>query len=459
MGVIVCVGSGPLGISAFAQEAAAPTGETPAAPPASASDLELPPPASSETTDADKPDQTPSVDESKQDAEAQRDAEPEQDTEPEQDAEPERPFDPKRDLMGEFSGQIDRDGTTETIGLQLRPIGGRRFDGLVYAGGLPGKPGCKLRSARSYVGLYSGDTLILSGGNEAIFVKPDGCTLVGSDGGKLGTLDRVRRISATLGAAPPEGAYVVFGGPDNSMLQAGTVDPDGNLEVGATASPMPMDFDLHVEFLLPEMFERDGQKRGNSGVYLQSRYECQVLDSFAQAPQINGCGALYKFKKPDLNMTLPPGVWQTYDIRFTAPRWAAGGEKLSPARITSWLNGVKVQDDVELNGPTGAGRDEEPNLLPTRFQDHGDPVRFRNIWMVDRGLNPDTTFPVVAPEDSSDGDAGQSAEGAPADTGELIDASGSDASDDAEPTPTTDSADQTQPAEQDASSEQNTPRP
>ena len=141
------------------------------------------------------------------------------------------------------------------------------------------------------------------------------------------------------------------------------------------------------------MPKAEGQSRGNSGLYLQSRYECQVLDSFGLEPLYNGLGSLYRFKKPDVNMAFPPLSWQTYDVQFTAPRWAADGSKLRNARITSWINGVKVQDNVELPNKTGAGMKEEPILLPIRFQDHGDPVRFRNVWLVDRGLATGT-FPV-----------------------------------------------------------------
>ena len=139
-----------------------------------------------------------------------------------------------------------------------------------------------------------------------------------------------------------------------------------------------------------------GQARGNSGCYLQSRYEVQILDSFALIAQFNDCSSLYRFKAPDVNMCFPPLQWQTYDIVFTAPRWAADGTKVTNARITVWHNGVKTQDDVELPNKTGAGKPEEPTLLPLRFQDHGDPVVFRNIWVIDRGLNVGK-FPVYPP--------------------------------------------------------------
>jgi hypothetical protein len=157
------------------------------------------------------------------------------------------------------------------------------------------------------------------------------------------------------------------------------------------------------------MPEARDQSRSNSGLYLQSRYECQVLDSFALDPMFNGCGSLYRFRAPDVNACFPPLVWQSYDVQFTAPRWAADGTKIRDAHITSWLNGVKVQDDVALPNKTGAGKPEEPLLLPIRLQDHGDPVRFRNIWIVDRGLTIGE-FPVYPTKEQLEADARAAAE-------------------------------------------------
>jgi len=121
----------------------------------------------------------------------------------------------------------------------------------------------------------------------------------------------------------------------------------------------------------------------------------------ALVPASNDCAGLYRFHAPDLNMCFPPETWQTYDIVFTAPRWGSDGSKLSNARITVRHNGVIVQNDVELPNKTGAGKPEEPTLLPTRLQDHGNPVRYRNIWVVDRGAAPPAAFPAV--EKTEDG--------------------------------------------------------
>jgi hypothetical protein len=149
------------------------------------------------------------------------------------------------------------------------------------------------------------------------------------------------------------------------------------------------DFQLHVEFNVPELPPPvKGQSRGNrgnSGVYLQRRYEVQILDSFGQESENFDCGALYRFKSPDRNMCKPPGEWQTYDITFHAPRWEGEGEslkKVTNARISVLQNGVMVHNHVELPTKTGAGRKEGPEPGPILLQDHGNEVMFRNIWVV-----------------------------------------------------------------------------
>jgi len=302
--------------------------------------------------------------------------------------------DPSYLLMGEFAGPVTiSEDKTETIGLQIRPLGKGEFQAISYAGGLPGQEN-HMPEATRMIGRLSGDFLILSGGPWAVFAERDHCTLISRSGDKLGKLDRVVRRSPTLAAKAPEGAIVLFDGSDTDQFVNGQMTEDGLLIEGTDFKPMHQDFDLHLEFRLPYMPEARDQGRGNSGVYIQSRYECQILDSFGETPVFNGAGSLYRYRAPATNMALPPLVWQTYDIRFTAPRWAADGTKIRNARITSWLNGVIVQNDVELENKTGAGQEESPTLLPTKLQNHSDPVRFRNIWIIDRGLAPSAAFPV-----------------------------------------------------------------
>ncbi|MET7396679.1 family 16 glycoside hydrolase [Dactylosporangium sp. NPDC005572] len=145
------------------------------------------------------------------------------------------------------------------------------------------------------------------------------------------------------------------------------------------------DFKLHVEFWLPNLpADVTGQARANSGIYLQDRYELQVLDTYGKATLANNdCGAIYLKRAPDSNPATAPETWQTYDITFRAARWS-GTTKTENARVTVVWNGVTVHNDVAIDGPTGAGAAESAAPLPIRLQDHGDPganVRYRNIWI------------------------------------------------------------------------------
>ncbi|MFG3547451.1 family 16 glycoside hydrolase [Streptomyces sp. NPDC047725] len=141
------------------------------------------------------------------------------------------------------------------------------------------------------------------------------------------------------------------------------------------------DFKLHVEFRVPQLPpDVTGQDRGNSGIYLQDRYELQILDSYGDTtPATNEAGAIYLKKAPDSNAATAPETWQTYDIVFRAARFDAGGRKTAEARVTVIWNGEKVHDDVALDGPTAAGRAETPAAGAIRLQDHGNKVRFRDI--------------------------------------------------------------------------------
>ncbi|MGK5683600.1 family 16 glycoside hydrolase [Actinoplanes sp. URMC 104] len=145
------------------------------------------------------------------------------------------------------------------------------------------------------------------------------------------------------------------------------------------------DFKLHVEFWLPNLpADVTGQQRANSGIYLQDRYELQVLDSYGKAtPAADDAGAIYLKRAPSVNAATAPETWQTYDVTFRAARWN-GTTKTENARVTVVWNGVTVHNDVAIDGPTGNGAAESPAALPIRLQDHGDPganVRYRTIWI------------------------------------------------------------------------------
>src|SRR5579872_2186201 len=195
-------------------------------------------------------------------------------------------------------------------------------------------------------------------------------------------------LSFSLQEKPPAGATIL----DASQLMHEDGKPcdwpivDGALEVGKghmITKEKYQDFQLHVEFNIPEPPEgAKDQARSNSGVYLQRRYEVQILESYGQDPPLfNGCGSIYRQKAPDKNAAKKPGEWQTYDITFKAARFE-GGKKTSGARITVVWNGVKVHDDYEIKDKTGAGKPEGPEPGPILFQDHGAKVKFRNLWIL-----------------------------------------------------------------------------
>lgn len=202
-------------------------------------------------------------------------------------------------------------------------------------------------------------------------------------------LDRVVIVPPALGAAPPEGAIVLFDGTNiqdwRRWPEQWCVTSGGAMEVCGSNLVTRAEFGsarYHIEFRTPFLPHARGQSRGNSGVYVHGRYEIQVLDSFGQEARDDYCGGIYSIAAPRVNATLPPLQWQTYEIEFHAPRFNEDGEKTGNARITVKHNGILVHDDLELPHatPGGVTMDEGP-LGPLLLQDHGARVRFRNIWV------------------------------------------------------------------------------
>jgi hypothetical protein len=194
---------------------------------------------------------------------------------------------------------------------------------------------------------------------------------------------------------PPRGAIVLFDGKgldswtgmDGKSPAAWKLVEGGAMEVrgGNILSKQLLggDFRLHVEFRLPYMPDKKGQDRGNSGIYVQGRYEVQVLDSYGiEKPGSGDCGAIYGVEPPSVNASKAPLVWQSYDIEFRAPRFEEK-KKVEPARMSVVWNGVKVHDNAKVTlDNTTAGRGGDPATPgPLMLQDHGSPVRFRNIWL------------------------------------------------------------------------------
>jgi hypothetical protein len=197
--------------------------------------------------------------------------------------------------------------------------------------------------------------------------------------------------------APPSDAIVLFDGTDLSQWEADSGRPagwkvdSGYMEIVAGSGDIHTkrgfgDCQLHVEWRAPMPPSGEGQERGNSGVYLMGRYEIQVLDSYDSRTYPDGqAAAVYGQYPPLVNASRPPGEWQSYDIIFHRPRFDATGKLMRPARVTVLYNGVLVQDNVALTGPTAHQRRPpyvaHPDTLPLELQDHEYPVRYRNIWI------------------------------------------------------------------------------
>ncbi|MEM8733383.1 MAG: family 16 glycoside hydrolase, partial [Planctomycetota bacterium] len=276
--------------------------------------------------------------------------------------------DPDFAIQGEYKGP--------KRGMQVIALGDGDFEAVIYQGGLPGDGWDRSPPRR-----LEADEDIVASVAEA------------------NEMERIVRKSPTLDQKAPPGAIVLFDGTRETLekhWKSGKLTADGFLQQGVTSKETFQDFKLHIEFRTPYKPFARGQKRGNSGVYYQGRYETQVLDSFGLEGKMNETGGIYSIRAPDLNMCFPPLQWQTYDAEFTAAKFDASGKKTENARLTVRLNGVLVQSDVSLtHKTTAAPLKEGPEPGPIFLQNHSNPVVFRNIWVQPRDVEREARRPIL----------------------------------------------------------------
>ncbi len=294
------------------------------------------------------------------------------------------PDDPDFKIQGEYAGALKSpDGAEIKLGTHVIALGDGKFHAVGYHGGLPGD-GWDGSTKVEADGELKDGVVVFQGEPARAEIKDDVLRVISPGNDVLAELKKVERKSSTLGAAPPTGAVVLFDGTSPGEFVGGKMTDDGLLIAGATSNRKFQNCQLHVEFLLPFMPQARGQGRGNSGCYLQGRYEVQMLDSFGLEGADNECGGIYSIKAPGTNMCYPPLSWQTYDIDFTAAKYE-GDKKVKNATMTVSHNGVVIHKDVELpKTTTAAPVPEGPDPGPIYLQDHGNPVRYRNVWVVEK---------------------------------------------------------------------------
>lgn len=284
------------------------------------------------------------------------------------------------------------------IGAQVVALGDGKFEAVMLPGGLPGdgwdgKTRIELHGQRDRASIRMKSLPHQAAYSASISTGQDAAGQGASSGrvfsavtpgGQSFELARIERHSPAAGMKPPAGATILFDGTNADAWQNGKVDERHLLIDGARTKKKYKDFTLHVEFIVPfKPFAKD-QERGNSGIYIQDRYEVQILDTFGHPAEFNGSGSMYRQHAPRVNMCYPPLHWQTYDIDFQAAKFDDSGKKIKNAMITLKQNGVIVQDHYELTNKTGAGKPEGAAPGPIYLQDHHNPVFFRNVWMVEK---------------------------------------------------------------------------
>jgi len=312
-------------------------------------------------------------------------------------------------IQGEYTGA---GASGDKLGCQVIALGNGAFQAVLLPGGLPGD-GWDGKNKILLDGKLEGDKAVFTpaagkrkylaqaasefsatskfppvGQKDATATISSGLLTGKLDGSQEFQLKRIERQSPTLGVKAPENAIVLFDGSNTSEWTKGRLDKaTGYLNTDGSDILTKRKFNnyvMHIEFMLPYRPDARGQGRGNSGFYQVDHYEVQVLDSFGLDGKNNECGGVYTKADPKVNMCLPPLAWQTYDVEFTNAV-SENGKKVKNARMTLKHNGVVIHDNLEIPGPTGGHRsDPEGTPGPIKLQGHGNPLQYRNIWIVEK---------------------------------------------------------------------------
>lgn len=285
--------------------------------------------------------------------------------------------DPEFETQGEYVGGKG----DQKFGAQVIARGDGQYEVVLLPGGLPGA-GWNGKDKIALQGATQDQTVQLKGENWTGSIAKGTLTAKGAESLEL---KKTYRVSPSMGAKPPEGAIVLFDGSSVEGWENAKIEDGKLLGVGGRTKQKFRNFTLHLEFRSPYMPKARGQGRGNSGMYLLDQYECQILDSFGLSGENNECGGFYTIQKPNVNMCLPPMSWQTYDVDFTAAKFDDSGKKVHDAIVTMKQNGILIHDKFDLSRNTpGGGINDESKPGALFLQNHGDAVRFRNIWIVEK---------------------------------------------------------------------------
>lgn len=292
-------------------------------------------------------------------------------------------------IMGNYQGGFTSGGGGHSLRAEVIGESKRRFR-INLIVGHPGGETKFTVSGKGHDGEASiDDTADFGGEKTAVKAKIENEVMTGTFGDNAFELKRVMLESPTAGAPAPEGAIVLFDGTNTDAWDRSPlgwcIQEDGSMEICSSNLVTKQSFgsaQFHAEFMTPYVPDEIEQGRGNSGFYVQGRYEVQVLDSFGNEPKWDYCGGIYKVAVPLKNACYPPLSWQTYDVTFHAPKFDANGTKTQNAHITVVQNGVTIHDNLELPDVTPGGvSGTEAAEGPLMLQDHHNAVRYRNIWV------------------------------------------------------------------------------